>query len=668
MRIKRMLAVLLSFMLILGCVPVAMAADAGSTISVGGHSANTKYPTAGDELSFSVALDNLTGVGAFEFVVNIPEGLTYVEHRNSSVEGFNDCSVDVYDGYLQVMAYGHETGYEGTLSVLDFTVTVDEGATGTLELTTSNVVLYDRLGSELATPTAQNTSVTIHAHAYGDWEYDNDHHWYECSCGDIIEMDEHTGSVIDSEPSTCIDLGYDTYLCICEYEWTVDHTVYADHIDDNGDGLCDECGENTCEHTYSWVETKAPNCTEDGEESYKCEICGHVAETKTIDALSHDWDDGVVVRVPTCGDAGEILYTCQREDCGRSFSVVIPALQHEWDFYAENDDEIIYICVNCGETMSFTNDGNTEVTVLPDGTVVIVTINEDGTIVTHTKYTNGVKTTVITDAEGNLISIIITINSGVSYEAVRTDEAVKLPLEAIFEEYGTDVEMTIVTNCEKDVPVEIPLTDVKPGHVVVIINEDGTQTVVATTKMTENGLLFYCPNGAVIKVLNKAMNFSDINGNNWYNDAVDFVSARGIMTGMTANTFEPSATTTRAQVWTMLARLAGVDTTCTEGNWYDVARAWAMENGVSDGTGANDSITREQMVTMLYRFAGGKGVSKSIADFSDAADASTWAKDALEWAYGMGVMKGNGDGTMNPKGNATRAEMAQFFMNFIQNI
>lgn len=71
---------------------------------------------------------------------------------------------------------------------------------------------------------------------------------------------------------------------------------------------------------------------------------------------------------------------------------------------------------------------------------------------------------------------------------------------------------------------------------------------------------------------------------------------------------------------------------------------------------------------MLYRFVGGEGAAKSIEDFQDAAQVAGWAKDAVEWAVGTGVMKGNADNTLNPAGNATRAEMAQFFMNFIQNV
>ncbi len=685
MRVKRLFASILSMVMILSCVTVNSFAAAAGTLGI---SANKSEVNPGEEVVLTLSLGDCSsyeaedGLRMLTFMVYLPADMEYV---SSEVDGMFQTALNFGDTFLDYNASEHAVkfttggsmnptaphyiGSGATIGTITCKVKDTATETDTLEVTVENCVFFT--GTAKHTMSVEGCIITVHNHDFGsDWKYDENQHWRECSCGEKIKVGDHDGQWVPTTPATCKNPGEETYTCdTCHYSTTrataIDPTA---HIDENNDKYCDLCGENICEHTYSWIEN-APTCTETGEKSLVCEICGHVAETKELDALGHDYDGGVVTLEPTCTKTGVRTYTCQREGCDHSYTEELSALQHEWDFYDETDDEIIYICVHCGEMMSFANDGNTEVSVLPDGTVVIVTVLADGSVVTTARYRNGVRSTVTEDAKGNLISVIITINSSVSNEAVETGEAVALPIEAILEKYGTDVEMTIVTNCEKDVPVEIPVKDVKPGYVVVIINEDGTQTVVATTKMTENGLSFYCADGAVVKVLNKAMSFSDVNGENWYNDAVAFVSARGIMTGMTTTTFAPTETTTRAQVWTMLARLAGVDTTnTTEGNWYDVARAWAMENGISDGTGANDSITREQMVTMLYRFVGGKGVSKSIADFSDAADASDWAKAALEWAYGMGVMNGNTDGTMNPKGNATRAEMAQFFMNFIQNI
>ena len=668
MKLRKILSVLLSFVLIVGCLPMAMASSTGTLKVV----ADVTCANVGDEVDFTIYLsdaDKTDGIKNFNFDLVLSAGLEYVSYAIAAeAEGvFN--GIGFNEDILRCGCTGtvvRDPYVGGSLALLTVTCKV----VGTEDLTVSidNAGLTDANYTGL---TPDVVSATIDLHSFGDWKYDENGHWKECDCGKKSEESAHDeGTLIESESkkSTCQELGWDVYVCdTCGYKWTVEHTNYADHVDENGDGLCDLCRENICTHSYTWVETKPATCTEEGEEVYKCSICGHIAETRTIPALGHDYDDGVVTTAPTCTETGVKTYTCAV--CGHSYTEVMPALGHNWQY---DDATGNLVCGNCGDVMSVGQDA--DVVMDENGTIIMTVTLEDGTVVVIYKYTTGVQITVVTSPEGVVVSITINIPSKVSDEAVKNDEPVALPMDEIVKKHGNidHVAVVIKTNCEELVPVAYAVDNVKPGHVIVIVNADGTQTVVPTTKMTENGLVFYCENGVAVKVLYNAKNFTDIKAGKWYNDAVDFVSAREIMTGMTATTFEPNGTTTRAQVWTMLARLAGVDTNTTEGNWYDVARAWAMENGISDGTGANDSITREQLVTMLYRFAQfqgkAEGEAKSIEGFSDAAQVSTWAKAALEWAYGMGVMNGNADGTMNPKGNTTRAEMAQFFMNFIQNV
>ena len=420
-------------------------------------------------------------------------------------------------------------------------------------------------------------------------------------------------------------------------------------------------------HTEETVTGYAATCTETGlTDGTKCSVCGvTLVEQKVIEKLPHT-EEKIAGKDATCTEEG-LTDGVKCSVCGEILvkQEVIKALGHNWKVVKETEDEIHYECTDCDAKKVEAKDSNTEVDVAPDGSVVITTINEDGTVTIETRK-DGVTTTVTIDENGEIISVEVSISSRAAVEAAKSGEAVKLNIDAMVA--GEDLTVTINTNSEKAVAVEVPVLNVTPGCVIVIVDAEGNETVVADTKMTENGLVFNCADGATIKFEDKSISFADIKGENWYNDAVDFVSARGIMTGMTATTFAQNGVTTRAQLWTMLARLSGVDTTSTEGNWYDVARAWAMENGISDGTDANGELTREMLVTMLYRFVGETGESKSIADFSDAANASDWAKAALEWAYGEGVMNGNADGTMNPAGETTRAQMAQFFMNFIQNI
>lgn len=160
--------------------------------------------------------------------------------------------------------------------------------------------------------------------------------------------------------------------------------------------------------------------------------------------------------------------------------------------------------------------------------------------------------------------------------------------------------------------------------------------------------------------------FIDV-GDSWYREYVRFVYENGIMTGVTANTFEPDTATTRGMIVTMLARMEGVDTSGSP--WYAAGQAWAMENGISDGTDMPGVITREQLVTMLYRYAQLKGYDVSaraeLQDFADAESVSVWAQDAMQWAVAVGLIQGN-NGQLNPAGSASRAETATIITRFMQ--
>lgn len=160
--------------------------------------------------------------------------------------------------------------------------------------------------------------------------------------------------------------------------------------------------------------------------------------------------------------------------------------------------------------------------------------------------------------------------------------------------------------------------------------------------------------------------FSDVPAGSWYYDAVAYVSENGLMNGVDAGTFDPNGTLTRAMVWTILARLEGVD---TEGgaSWYAKAQAWAMESGVSDGEDPMGAITREQLVTMLWRYSGAPGV-EFLLTAPDAGKISSWAMDAMRWAVSEGIIEGDETGAVNPTGSATRAEAAAIFMRFAEGL
>ena len=165
--------------------------------------------------------------------------------------------------------------------------------------------------------------------------------------------------------------------------------------------------------------------------------------------------------------------------------------------------------------------------------------------------------------------------------------------------------------------------------------------------------------------------FTDVSVNAWYYEAVKYVYENGIMNGMDRYSFQPNGTLTRAMVWTMLARLDGVD---TEGgnSWYAKAQEWATANSVSDGENPTGEVTREQLVTMLYRYAQYKGYDVSIGEdtnilsYVDVDQVSDWAMEAFQWACGTGVIEGDENSALTPKASTTRAQAAAMFMRFIE--
>ena len=156
--------------------------------------------------------------------------------------------------------------------------------------------------------------------------------------------------------------------------------------------------------------------------------------------------------------------------------------------------------------------------------------------------------------------------------------------------------------------------------------------------------------------------YADVAANAWYYDAVAYVTANGLMNGTSATTFAPDATTTRAMIWTVLARMNGQS---VDGGtpWYALAQSWAMRANVSDGTNPESAISREELATMLYRAAGSPAVSGNLLSYPDGSSVSAWAESAMLWATQNGIISGI-DGMLTPQGQATRTQVATMLMRF----
>ena len=164
-----------------------------------------------------------------------------------------------------------------------------------------------------------------------------------------------------------------------------------------------------------------------------------------------------------------------------------------------------------------------------------------------------------------------------------------------------------------------------------------------------------------------AFPFYDVPTSAWYYTAVKYVYDNKLMDGVDTYVFAPNDTLTRAMVWTIIARMSGVDT--TGGNtWYAKAQEWVITNGISDGENPTAAITREEFVTMLWRLAGEPIYTGDLSRVPDAGSISTWAQNAMLWSYATGLTEGDENGALTPLATATRAQAAAMIMRFCESV
>lgn len=248
------------------------------------------------------------------------------------------------------------------------------------------------------------------------------------------------------------------------------------------------------------------------------------------------------------------------------------------------------------------------------------------------------------------------------------------------------------SNAEKGATITITLSPDKGYKLDKLTVTDGSGKTVSTVKKSDTVYTFTMPASAVkvgvsyVKATEtpSKTKFNDVSANDWFASAVDYVTGKGMMNGTADNTFSPKANTTRGMVVTVLYRLehqpstsAASFTDVASGAYYANAVAWANANGIVSGYGSgkfgpNDKVTREQLAAILYRYAQYKKYdvsgAKSLDGYTDAQSVSSYAVPALQWANAAGVVTGKSGNKLDPKGNATRAEVAAMLMRFCENV
>lgn len=187
-----------------------------------------------------------------------------------------------------------------------------------------------------------------------------------------------------------------------------------------------------------------------------------------------------------------------------------------------------------------------------------------------------------------------------------------------------------------------------------------------------------------ISIKPEPLPFEDVSPDDWFYSSVQYVYQRGMVKGTSATKFSPGSTVTRGMVVTILHRLEGEPgaaaagfSDVAAGQWYAGAVNWAAANGIVNGYsnekfGPNDTVTREQLVTILYRYVGTKGIDRSVTEdlsaFADKTAVSSYAVDAMKWAVDSGLINGVGNGMLAPRGSATRAQAAAILMRLCENV
>ena len=173
--------------------------------------------------------------------------------------------------------------------------------------------------------------------------------------------------------------------------------------------------------------------------------------------------------------------------------------------------------------------------------------------------------------------------------------------------------------------------------------------------------------------------FTDVPATHWAAGAVAFVSSQGLLQGISADTFAPGQPMTRAMLVTALWREAGSPVVnyamdfddVDEDQWYTEAVRWAASEGIVTGTGKGFSpdaaLTRESLAAILFRYAGGQADADQLGSYADGAGVSAWAREAMNWAVAQGLITGKSGGRLDPGGTASRAEVSAILMRYVQS-
>ena len=505
-----------------------------------------------------------------------------------------------------------------------------------------------------------DTTPPAHEHRYGDWSKDGTNHWHECTDAACPEQSES----IKDKAAHIYDDDADTTCNICGYvrtvtpeiipvsQITLNKTETSISVGNSETLTATVAPENAANKALKWassdeaVATVAPDGTVTAVKAGAATITATAADGSGKSATCTVTVIGGTTPSQPGGSTGGSSSGSSSGGGGGSSSTT----PTKPETATKPDGTKV-------ETVTKPDGTKVETTTGKDGSVTKTETKKDGSSVTENKAADGSTGTVKTDKNGQTEAAAKVSGKAVE-DAKKNGEAVKVPVE-VEATRNSSTAPTVSIELPKgagETKVEIPVSNVTPGTVAVLVYPDGTEEILKDSIPTEDGIQLTVDGSATVKIVDNSKGFIDTR-NHWAKDEIDFVSARGLVNGMSATIYAPNASTTRAQLWTILARQNGAD--LNGGNtWYEKAQNWTKDKGVSDGANPNAAINRAQMVTMLWR-AVGQPTAGGTANFTDVPTDSYYAQ-AVAWAVENGITTGVGNGHFDPTGTCTRAQIAAF--------
>ncbi|GLX67511.1 glycosyl hydrolase 115 family protein [Paenibacillus glycanilyticus] len=274
-----------------------------------------------------------------------------------------------------------------------------------------------------------------------------------------------------------------------------------------------------------------------------------------------------------------------------------------------------------------------------------------GGAATTIKNEDGSTTTIVTDQKTGTVTETTTWPNGVKVETITTSLG--------------EVSATVhLPEGVAETRISIPAKNASATTVAYTVKADGTRKIIGDSVLTDRGISFIARGDMTVKLIDNKITFKDVPGNNWAAEAIAFAASRELFLGTGQGVFTPGESMSRAMLFTVLARLGDVETS-GGANWYSKAEDWAVTAGISDGSAPNAAITREELITLLYRYAGQPATSGNGKSFADSGEVSAWAQDAMNWAVAAGILNGKPGNLLAPASSVTRAEVASILARFI---